>query len=755
MQLLDNPAYVADLKSAAQHETLAQKWSTSEASIRRHRRKLKITPEESVAIPTTNTATTEFEKDFDGNIKAKVPSDHRMTKEDVDDWLESIGESRDTYDVAIGYSELKDGLGNVQLIWNKINGRKKAKNAISTVDFKDLADRVLNTPVEVHSHARESATKQSYRAFVPSDLQLGKGLESSTSILTTSGWKTHGELTVGDYVYGKDGLPKRVNIVHETTVRDLYRVTLADGTSLVCDEKHLWPVSRKMHSKGYGSDPSVGAWERRDFLMTAPQIKKVMSQKSYSIRSIAVDAHDPVQIEHSDLPFDPYLLGVWLGDGNRTSGRVSFGEQDASIFGDIPHKSFTGSSGSKMVGATIPGMAYFIHEYGLYKNKHVPEAFIYSSVDQRVALLQGLFDTDGYCTSGGMIEFSNTNKQVVDSVLTILHSLGVYPHVYETVGKLYGVEKKPVRRVTFRSTIPMFRLERKLSKQRESTERKHIQRTITDVEFIGPGEAQCITVDGGLYLAGKEMVTTHNCDAAGGVEVTLKAFNDSLEYALRKAEEHRTDHVVIIDPGDALEGFHNVPSQHQTNCLNLTQQIELVYLLFYRAISAFQTLGVDVSLVTVPSNHCQVKVGKQQLASTPNDDYGILVNRQLEIAFGNSRNVHFIRPENEFSETAVFEGANTKIAVIHGHQTGSPDKIGEWWKGQDHGRLPSWDADILVTGHWHSFRVQQSGDARWILVAPSLEPSSSWFANLKGESSERGALHFTFEDGRWYDVEIL
>lgn len=244
-------------------------------------------------------------------------------------------------------------------------------------------------------------------------------------------------------------------------------------------------------------------------------------------------------------------------------------------------------------------------------------------------------------------------------------------------------------------------------------------------------------------------------DRLGGTETTIQAFQHSLAHAVASAIEHRTEKVYIIDPGDAIEGFSNVSSQRQTNDLNLSEQIALIFKLQYQAITAFLDQDIQVSHVTVPSNHGQVKVGKQQLASTPNDDYGIAVSHMLEQALG-KHGAEFVRPLNVFSETATFTTkTGPKVAVIHGHQTKSPQKISEWWQGQDHGRLPAWDADILITGHWHSPRVEQSGDGRWILVAPTLEPSSSWFENLTGRQSTRGALHFGFTETGFTGWEIV
>lgn len=69
--------------------------------------------------------------------------------------------------------------------------------------------------------------------------------------------------------------------------------------------------------------------------------------------------------------------------------------------------------------------------------------------------------------------------------------------------------------------------------------------------------------------------------------------------------------------------------------------------------------------------------------------------------------------------------------------------------------MPTGDARILIAGHWHSLRVQQSGDARWIITGPSSDRGSSWYTNARGESSKSGMLSFLTADNQWSNLRIL
>jgi predicted phosphodiesterase len=117
-------------------------------------------------------------------------------------------------------------------------------------------------------------------------------------------------------------------------------------------------------------------------------------------------------------------------------------------------------------------------------------------------------------------------------------------------------------------------------------------------------------------------------------------------------------------------------------------------------------------------------------------------------------NVRFAFPD-KLMESMTVQLDTARIGLVHGHQFGSPDKAGDWWAKQDHGRMPTWDADLLLVGHWHSYRQSQSGDGRWIIIGPASDPGSSWFSNIQGERATAGMNAFVLESKRIRFQEIL
>lgn len=248
------------------------------------------------------------------------------------------------------------------------------------------------------------------------------------------------------------------------------------------------------------------------------------------------------------------------------------------------------------------------------------------------------------------------------------------------------------------------------------------------------------------------------CETGGGTKDTVERVMASVEAFKQRVNVSRPAAIVITDIGDVIENIWNVPShQLSTNDLDLTEQIRVARRLYIEIIKHLAPLAPKVYVVTVPSNHGQVRNAPQSAVGSFHNDFGIEISHQLEDVFNESdlRNLVFIRP-NEHQETAVLEVCGTKLAFHHGHRTkGGLNGHDSWWSAQDHGRMPGWDADILVVGHYHTLKVEHSGNGRWIIAVSASEPSSDYFALSSGKRSKRGVTCFRVSAGVWTDLEIL
>lgn len=263
-------------------------------------------------------------------------------------------------------------------------------------------------------------------------------------------------------------------------------------------------------------------------------------------------------------------------------------------------------------------------------------------------------------------------------------------------------------------------------------------------------ESAAVPRGGGSLVALATDFQLGKTDWNGGTDETVAQVLQSFERIRDMAEEHEVDEIVIIDAGDIIENFYNTSSQRQTNDRSLPSQVMAALQLMLAGLNHLGQSGRKLKYVAVPSNHSRDRLGMQAAAGDVHDDWGIVVAEIIRM----TTDVEVIIPE-KYYDSVAFITSNTGIGVVHGHQCGSPDKIGSWWQGQSHGEMPVQHADILVTGHWHSLRTQQSGNKKWIIVGSASDRGSSWFTNNRGEQSVSGITCFVTRDGSWNDLRIV
>jgi hypothetical protein len=238
-------------------------------------------------------------------------------------------------------------------------------------------------------------------------------------------------------------------------------------------------------------------------------------------------------------------------------------------------------------------------------------------------------------------------------------------------------------------------------------------------------------------------------DWQGGTKDTIDQVLSSFHRAKELCLERNPEEICVIDAGDIIENIYSFPAQIGTNDLSLPNQVVVAFDLMLTGLRVLSEVA-HVKYVSVPSNHGSHRTSFGKRAGFVQDDWGIALAKILK----SSTDFDVLIPE-DFEESLVFETSGSSIGVVHSHQAGSPEKIGDWWAKQTHGNMPTSQAHILIAGHWHSFRVQQSGDEKWIFVGPASDRGSSWYANAKGDRASSGMLSFFTKNNFWSDLQIL
>jgi phosphate starvation-inducible PhoH-like protein len=369
----------------------------------------------------------------------------------------------------------------------------------------------------------------------PLAFMRGRAQTLDSLLMTPDGWKKMGEIKVGDFVTGSDGKPTEVLGVFPQGKKKVYRLTMTDGASAVACDEHLWQV-KTMEDKRRNRAPRI--------LETQEMIGNFRRNHQYRYELPLLSA--PVEFAAQAVPIEPYSLGLLLGDGcisDKTS--PSFATSDAELvasmevaLSDMNLNFRRKTEIDYVISNPLAGRGGLIVRNPLRQalrdlklagtkssSKFIPLSYLYNTAEIRIALLQGLLDTDGGpVTQEGRscrIQYTTTSEQLKNDVLFLVRSLGgaAYWRRRKAEGRKPGFANG--RPVPYRSdayvldirlpqNISPFRLRRKAAIYEEFGGGRPM-RFIKNIEFIGEQETQCIQVAApdSLYVT-DDFILTHN-----------------------------------------------------------------------------------------------------------------------------------------------------------------------------------------------------------------------------------------------------
>lgn len=360
----------------------------------------------------------------------------------------------------------------------------------------------------------------------------GKALALNTPIMTSEGWKTIETVKIGDVVFDENGLP--TNVVDKSDIfydHKCYKVVFSDHSEIIADEGHQWFTWTHRARKAYGraKNPTIHPEVRttKQILDTLHTSYTKRVEHNHSIK-VSKELEFP---EEKEIFLDPYVLGIWLGDGSRKGSRIAIAEE--FIVTELQNRwGFIRKNSSKYsysLGASAyyekgkngtqsnpDGLMYWLKYYSLVDNKHIPGEYFLTSVENRMELLQGLMDSDGYVAEDGGCTFDSTSKQLAYDVFELCLGLGIKATMITKRAKLYGKDCGTCYRIIFTTDKIVFKLPRKVDRLPKKIRKTQHHRYIVDVVEMESVPVQCISVDSPnhLYLAGKTLIPTHNSAAS-------------------------------------------------------------------------------------------------------------------------------------------------------------------------------------------------------------------------------------------------
>lgn len=341
------------------------------------------------------------------------------------------------------------------------------------------------------------------------DIDDYKGFALDTPIATETGWKTIGEIIVGDKIFDGSGNITSVKNVSKIHYNPCYEIKFDTNDELVCDHEHRWVISERAKN-GIYTDKEI---------TTDEMFSLYNSNSTIRIKCEAIT------LPEKDLPIDPYVLGVWLGDGNRCAGTITNVNKDVWL--EIESRGYNVSkdisSEDRACNRTVYGLQVELKKLNLLKNKHIPDIYLRSSHNQRLDLLRGLMDADGsFNKIRKRCVMNTTSKEQVHGLVTLASSLGYKPTVIEYKGTGFGKSFDGYAICFSPSDNPF--LVRNLDYLEVMTNVRSMNkyRLVTDIKKIETVPTKCLAVESELktYLVGYSFIKTHNTN----IDIPKKSF---------------------------------------------------------------------------------------------------------------------------------------------------------------------------------------------------------------------------------------
>jgi hypothetical protein len=359
----------------------------------------------------------------------------------------------------------------------------------------------------------------------------GKAEYVENLVYTPNGKTKIGSLQKGDLVMTPDGIPTLVTGVYPQGKRELYRVTFNDGFSILVCKEHLWNVKASDNDRnGYHTLTTEQLLNPNlliEFAGSGMNKNKIYSAKTYYKKSNnqhrwKIPISKPLLFNSKPVPLDAYLLGLLLGDGGMTSRSTMFSTIDLELLDYIneilPSEITLKKSGycTYRLSSSLPRniITKTLRELGLQghgsQTKFIPDIYKTASIEDRLNLLKGLLDTDGYCGNHG-VEYYSISEQLAQGVVELTQSLGGVAKIRKKITNRKvrkGVGYVYVVRVCLPEQFNPFRLTRKANLYKPTYT---FSRYISNISFERIDEAVCIKIDtaDGLYVT-EHGIVTHN-----------------------------------------------------------------------------------------------------------------------------------------------------------------------------------------------------------------------------------------------------
>ena len=348
----------------------------------------------------------------------------------------------------------------------------------------------------------------------------GKLQPLDSLVLTRFGWKKMGDIKIGDELFSPlNTEPSIVTGIYPHGAKPIYRLTTSDGRSAECGLEHLWMIRTEKQVEKYRKGC------RGSFVKTT---KEIIDEYLSKGRNVYLPVARPYDGMEKDLPIDPYVLGVWLGDGCCHSASLSISNDEEDIIKKVSEKLSTNyavhgeynytnrihkNCKTSKVLSTLLSIGLDIYSC----DRFIPQEYLHASIEQRKELLKGLMDSDGYVGDKNKFSFSTTSEKLKDGFVELCRGLGYIVGINKDNRTIYKSGK--CWQITIQTNDIIFSSQKHLGKyyanlekyKNKNREYKHDHVRIESVEYVGEKECQCIMVSNPSHVyVTNDYIVTHN-----------------------------------------------------------------------------------------------------------------------------------------------------------------------------------------------------------------------------------------------------
>lgn len=352
----------------------------------------------------------------------------------------------------------------------------------------------------------------------------GKAMPLDSKIKAPNGWRTMGDMEVGTIITAWDGTPTKVTGVYPQGVEAVYTLTFEDGRTVDASGGHLW----KIHNSRYRLKNKSQRWS---VITTHELIRLLKIYGGRLVGKLSVPLIVPDEGITVDLPIPPYLLGLILGrsiindmepilhipdpliaeemNDNLRAVNVGLRETTTKGYYDLREVDRNGSRSLRVI--------YKLHRLGLNehggRSRFIPDCYLNASLEQRLALLNGLMDADGYIEKNYTLVYRSQDAELTGGIQTLIRSVGGIARLTRRIGGWHTHRLVDDKLIIHHPTpTRLFGMPSRKCKLCDNNRWvNNLKLRVTRVEFKGMEETQCISIDHPdcLYVA-DNYVVTHN-----------------------------------------------------------------------------------------------------------------------------------------------------------------------------------------------------------------------------------------------------